>query len=168
MREYELTVVYDLSIQESGGPEASTERLKQLVEARGGRVIKVDHWGRRRLAYPIRHMIDADYLVTRIEAEPSAVNAIETALRIDEKALRHLIVRADELPTPPQPREPREARSEAAPAPAPAPAAPPAATAVAEPEPAPAAEAEPAPAADAPTPEPEPAEAPPSGGTAQS
>lgn len=166
MREYEITVVYDLSIQEAGGPDASTERLKQLVEARGGRVIKVDHWGRRRLAYPIRHVIDADYIVTRIEAEPSAVNAIETALRIDEKALRHLIVRADELPTPPQPREPREPRGEAAPAPAPAPAEAPAAAAVAEP--APAAEPGPAPAADAPALETEPAAEPNTGDTAQS
>lgn len=166
MREYEITVVYDLSIQEAGGPDASTERLKQLVEARGGRVIKVDHWGRRRLAYPIRHMIDADYIVTRIEAEPSAVNDIETALRIDEKALRHLIVRADELPTPPQPREPREARTEAAPAPAPAPAEAPAAVTVAEP--APVAEPGSAPAADAPAPDAEPAAEPSTVDTAQS
>jgi small subunit ribosomal protein S6 len=116
MREYELTVLYDLSVQEAGGPEASTERLKQLVEARGASMIKVDHWGRRRMAYPIRNAIDADYLVTRVEAEPSVVNSIEAALRIDEKVFRHLIVRADELPTPPPPREPR---AEARPAPAP-------------------------------------------------
>uniref|UniRef100_UPI002ADE39FD 30S ribosomal protein S6 n=1 Tax=Tepidiforma sp. TaxID=2682230 RepID=UPI002ADE39FD len=84
MREYELTVIYDLSIQESGGPDASTERLKQIIESRGARILKVDHWGRRRMAYPIRHAIDGDYIVTRIEAEPSAVAAIDTALRIDE------------------------------------------------------------------------------------
>lgn len=143
MREYELTVIYDLSIQESGGPDASTGRLKQIIESRGARILKVDHWGRRRMAYPIRHAIDGDYIVTRIEAEPSAVADIDTALRIDEKAYRHLIVRADELPAPPPPREPREARSDApAPSPAPAPEAASAPVAVAEPE-APA-EAEPA------------------------
>ncbi|WBL34826.1 30S ribosomal protein S6 [Tepidiforma flava] len=140
MREYELTVVYDLAVQEAGGPAASEERLKQLVESRGGKLLKLDHWGRRRMAYPIRHAIDADYIVSRIEAEPSAVSGIETALRIDEKVYRHLIVRADELPAPPPPREPREPRAEAAPAPAAAPS----------PAPAPAAEAAPAPEATAP------------------
>ncbi|GIW14169.1 MAG: hypothetical protein KatS3mg063_0022 [Tepidiforma sp.] len=71
MREYELTVVYDLALQEAGGPDASAERLRQTVESRGARVLKIDHWGRRRMAYPIRHAIDADYVVSRIEAEPS-------------------------------------------------------------------------------------------------
>ncbi len=144
MREYELTVVYDLALQEAGGPSASEERLKQLVESRGGKILKIDHWGRRRMAYPIRHAIDADYIVSRIEAEPSAVNGIETALRIDEKVYRHLIVRADELPAPPPPREPREPRA-AAPAAQPAPAPPAETTApVAETSETPAAADEPA------------------------
>lgn len=178
MREYELTVVYDLSVQESGGPEASEQRLTQLVEARGGKLIKMDHWGRRRMAYPIKHAIDGDYLVTRVEIEPSGVAALEAALRIDERVYRHLVVRADELPLPPPPREPREPRPAAtteapAAAPAPAPAAAPAAeapaaevateeapAAEAPAEAAPAAEEAPAAEAEAPAAEAEPTEAP--------
>lgn len=162
MREYELTVIYDLAVAESGGPDASTQRLTSLVEARGGKVLKVDHWGRRRMAYPIGRAIDGDYLVTRVELEPATVAPLEAALRIDERVYRHLVVRADELPVPPPPREPREPRQPAAEAPAaaapaaPAPAAdePPAAeTPVAE---APAAAA---PAAEAAAEEPAPATA---------
>ena len=52
MREYELAVVYDLAVAEAGGPEASVELLTHSVEARGGKVIRVDHWGRG--AWPIR------------------------------------------------------------------------------------------------------------------
>jgi small subunit ribosomal protein S6 len=114
MREYELTVVYDLTVAEAGGPDAAPQRLAQLVEGRGGKMLKVDHWGRRRLAYPIKHMIDADYVVSRVELDPEAVNGVEAALRIDERVYRHLIVRADELPPPPPPREPREPRREPA------------------------------------------------------
>lgn len=127
MREYELTVVYDLTVAEAGGPDAAPQRVTQLVEGRGGKMLKIDHWGRRRLAYPIKHTIDADYVVTRVELDPEAVNALEATLRIDERVYRHLIVRADELPPPMPPREPREPRpapaAEAAPA-APAEAAP--------------------------------------------
>lgn len=137
MREYELTVVYDLAVQEAGGPDASTERLTQLLSTRGAKLVKVDHWGRRRMAYPIKNAIDGDYLVTRVEAEPSAVTAIEAALGIDERVYRHLIVRADELPPPPPPREPRQAPAAAAPAPV--------AAAPASPEPVAAAEQAPAP-----------------------
>lgn len=145
MREYELTVVYDLTVAEAGGPEAGPQRLTTLVEARGGKMLKVDHWGRRRMAYPINRSIDGDYVVTRVELDPQGVSALEAALGIDERVYRHLVVRADELPVPPPPREPREPRpsavvAEAAPAAeAPAEAAP-AAEAVAEVE-APAAEA---------------------------
>lgn len=131
MREYELTVVFDLAVSEAGGPDAGPQRVTQLVEARGGKVLKVDHWGRRRLAYPIKHVIDADYVVSRVELDPPSVNALEAALRIDERIYRHLIVRADELPAPMPPREPREPRA-AAPAPAPAAPAPAADAPVAE------------------------------------
>ena len=72
MREYELTVVYDLAVAEAGGPDASVELLTHAVESRGGTVLRVDHWGRRRMAYPISRVIDADYVVSRVELEPSA------------------------------------------------------------------------------------------------
>lgn len=108
MREYELTVVYDLAVQEAGGPEASVELLTNVIEARGGKLLKVDHWGRRRMAYPINRVIDGDYIVTRVEFEPNAVAPLEATLGIDERIFRHLIVRADELPLPLPPREPRQ------------------------------------------------------------
>ncbi len=164
-REYELIAVYDLAVAEAGGPDASVAALTVHVEARGGKVIRVDHWGRRRMAYPIGRAIDADYIVSRIEIDTTGVTALEATLRIDEKVLRHLVVRADELPVPPPPREPRQAPVVAAPvAEAPAPVAE-AAAAVEEapaPEAAPPAEAPaeapataeeaPAPAAAAPAP----------------
>jgi small subunit ribosomal protein S6 len=144
MREYELTVVYDLAVAEAGGPDAGVQQLTGVVEGRGGKVLKVDHWGRRRMAYPIKGAIDGDYVVTRIELDPTSVSQLETVFRLNEKVYRHLVVRADELPPPP-PERPHRAPPPpvAAAAPAPAP--------VAEPPPAPAA-AEPAPSAEAPPP----------------
>ncbi len=123
MREYELTVVYDLTVAEAGGPEAGPQRITTLVEARGGKMLKVDHWGRRRMAYPINRSIDGDYVVTRVELDPTTVSALEAALGIDERVYRHLVVRADELPLPPPPREPREPRPPVGEAAAPAPTA---------------------------------------------
>ncbi len=105
MREYEMTVVFDLALTDAQGPDASVELLTSLVEGRGGTVLKVDHWGRRRLAYPIKTMIDAEYVVTRLELETEQLRQIEAALGINERVLRFLAVRADELPPPPPPRE---------------------------------------------------------------
>ena len=113
LREYELTVVYDLSVAEAGGNDAAPNHVDTLVAARGGTVLRHDHWGRRRMAYPINRTIDADYVVSRIEIDPTEVTPLEAAMRIDERIYRHLIVRADELPVPPPPREPRVPRPEA-------------------------------------------------------
>ncbi|MGE5595274.1 MAG: 30S ribosomal protein S6 [Hyphomicrobiales bacterium] len=112
MREYELTVVYDLAVTESGGADASIELLTTAVESRGGKVLRTDHWGRRRMAYPINRALDADYIVSRIEIDPAKVRDLEDGFRIDERVYRHLIVRADELPPPPPPREPRRQPAE--------------------------------------------------------
>jgi small subunit ribosomal protein S6 len=152
MREYELTVIFDLAVAEAGGPDAAVEQVTSLVEARGGKLLKADHWGRRRMAYPINHQIDGDYIVSRVELDPAAVAPLEAALGINERVYRHLVVRADELPVPPPPREPRQPAAEA-PAPAeaaPAEAAAPAAEAPASAEPAPAEVAAPAAEAAAP------------------
>ena len=50
MREYELAVIYDLAVAEAGGADASVQHMTEVIEARGGKVLKVDHWGRRRMA----------------------------------------------------------------------------------------------------------------------
>jgi len=143
MREYELTVIYDLAVAEAGGPDAAVQQVTSLVEARGGKLLKTDHWGRRRMAYPINHQIDGDYIVSRVELDPAAVGPLEAALTINERVYRHLVVRADELPVPPPPREPRQPAAAAAPEQAPAAAEAPAAA----PAPAPAAPVAEAPAA---------------------
>lgn len=98
MREYEVTVVYDLALGESEGREAPVQRLTTMVENLGGEVTAVDHWGRRRLAYPIRHKIDGEYLIARVRLDPGKVRPLEHALRIDEQVYRFLVVRAEELP----------------------------------------------------------------------
>ena len=149
MREYELMAVYDLAVIEEGGQDASVQHLTSLVERNGGSVTEVDHWGRRRLAYPMNKQLDADFIVTRIELDPQAVKPLNADFEIEERVYRHLVVRADELPPPRPvlapagsrgPGSPTGPRVEGAPEAAPAPPPP----APADTAPAPEAEAAPA------------------------
>lgn len=98
MRDYEVTVIYDLALVESEGRDAAVQRLTATVRNVGGEVTAVDHWGRRRLAYPVRHKVDGDYVIARIRLDAASVRPLEHALRIDEQVFRFLVVRADELP----------------------------------------------------------------------
>jgi small subunit ribosomal protein S6 len=74
----------------------SLERLSQGVTSRGGEVVDVNHWGRRRLAYPISRHLEGNYVVSQIKMDPGEVPGLEGSLRISEDVIRHLVVRTDE------------------------------------------------------------------------
>jgi small subunit ribosomal protein S6 len=104
VREYELLFVLTPDLTEED-VAAATERITALITNRGGEVTKVDAWGRRRLAYPIRHRLDGYYTVVRFRLEPRLLEEVDRSLRLTEQVLRHLIVRAEEVPAPrPEPR----------------------------------------------------------------
>jgi len=99
LREYELMFVLTPDLQEDG-VQAATERISSLITNRGGEITKVDTWGRRRMAYPIRHHNDGLYTVMRFRLEANQTDELDRNLRLTEQVLRHLIVRAEEVPAP--------------------------------------------------------------------
>jgi small subunit ribosomal protein S6 len=95
LRDYEVVVILNPEIGDDVVAE-SLERLNQGVTSRGGEVVEVNHWGRRRLAYPISRHYEGNYVVSQIKMDPSEMPAFEGGLRISEEVIRHLVVRADE------------------------------------------------------------------------
>ncbi len=99
MREYELMFVLTPDLQEDG-VTATTERINALITNRGGEITKVDTWGRRRMAYPIQRHPDGLYTVMRFRLDANLTDELDRNLRLNESVLRHLIVRAEEVPAP--------------------------------------------------------------------
>ena len=95
MRDYELMVVLTPDLDDEG-VTATTERVTSLVTARGGEIVDLQPWGRRRLAYPIRKFRDGHYAVARLRLSPEAADPLDRSLRLAEPVLRHLLVRLDE------------------------------------------------------------------------
>ncbi len=95
LRDYELVVILRPDIPDDSVPE-SLDRLQQSVVSRGGEIVDTNHWGRRRLAYPISRQLEGNYVVSQIRLDPAQVPDLESGLRISEEVLRHLIVRAGE------------------------------------------------------------------------
>ena len=95
MRDYELMVVLTPE-QDEDGVTAATERVTTMVTSRGGEVVDVQPWGRRRLAYPIEKHRDGFYAVAKLKLEPDATAPLERSLTLSEQVLRHLLVRLDE------------------------------------------------------------------------
>jgi small subunit ribosomal protein S6 len=95
MRDYELMVVFTPELDEDG-VTATTERVRTMVTSRGGEVVDVQSWGRRRLAYPVNKLRDGFYTVARLKLDPAAADPLDRGLRLAEPVIRHLLVRLDE------------------------------------------------------------------------
>ncbi|MBS4959933.1 MAG: 30S ribosomal protein S6 [Clostridiales bacterium] len=94
MNKYELALVLSPSIDEET-KNAEMTKIQELIERFGGKIEKVDEWGKRRLAYPIAKNNEGFYSFTTFEADPSAPAEIESRVRIMENVLRYLIVRKE-------------------------------------------------------------------------
>ena len=73
--------------------DATIERIQGLIEDTGGEILMTDNWGRRRLAYPIKHHFEGTYVLTQITMPPDRIAGFERALNINENVLRHLLIR---------------------------------------------------------------------------
>jgi small subunit ribosomal protein S6 len=96
MRDYELMVVLAPDLDDEG-VNATTERVKTMVTGRGGEVVDVQAWGRRRLAYPIGKVRDGYYAVAKLKLDPTAAEPLDRSLKLAEPVIRHLLVRLDEV-----------------------------------------------------------------------
>lgn len=92
MREYELVVILTPELAEEDVP-AAIDRLSASVSSRGGEVVEVNPWGRRKLAYPIRKHLEGNYVLTKIKLDPGRTVELEAGLHMSEEVLRHLLVR---------------------------------------------------------------------------
>ena len=88
MREYEIVYVIrpDLSDEDRA---AKIERIHSLITDNGGQLGKVEDWGKRVLAYEIKHYADGYYGLTEFQISPENVNSIGERLNIDEEILRY-------------------------------------------------------------------------------
>ena len=90
MRNYEVALVADPELDEKSLTELET-RITEKIRAIGGTPGKVDRWGRRRLAYPIRKRRDGYYLFLQAQLPESAGVELERDLRLQEPVLRFLL-----------------------------------------------------------------------------
>ena len=93
MRHYE--VVFLVHPDQSEQVPAMIERYKALVENGGGKIHRLEDWGRRQLAYPINNLVKAHYALMNIEADQSVLNELVEAFRFNDAVLRHLEIRRD-------------------------------------------------------------------------
>ena len=93
-RDYELGLILDPAVGDERA-RAIVERVTQTIGSNNGQVVRVNAWGRRRLAYSIDRHRDGLYFFFDTMLEPSAVAEVERSLRVNEEILRHLLKARD-------------------------------------------------------------------------
>ena len=91
MRHYEIVVM--VHPDQSEQVPAMIERYKGMVEADGGKVHRLEDWGRRQLAYTIAGLHKAHYVLLNVECTDKALKELENAFRFNDAVIRKLVVR---------------------------------------------------------------------------
>ena len=113
MRHYE--VVFMVHPDQSDQVQAMVDRYRTMIEEDGGKIHRLEDWGRRQLAYPVNKIHKAHYVLMNIECSQPVLEEIQSAFRFNDAVIRNLIIQRDGPETEPSPLirsrdEPRDER----------------------------------------------------------
>ena len=94
MRHYEIMIILDPNLEERA-VQPSLEGFLKVVTGDGGKVAKLDIWGKRRLAYQIEKKAEGIYAVVDLTAEPATVQELDRQLNLNEGVLRTKVLRPE-------------------------------------------------------------------------
>lgn len=97
MRHYEIVfLVHPDQSEQVGG---MVERYTKLIEEDGGKIHRLEDWGRRQLAYPIDKIHKAHYIMLNVECSAKALEELTENFRYNDAVIRNLVIRRDEAIT---------------------------------------------------------------------
>jgi small subunit ribosomal protein S6 len=94
LRNYELILIISPEVADEV-LDTTIDNISHFVTEKGGVISNVERWGKRRLAYPIGHFTEGNYVLTQFKVKPALSKELETNLQITEEVLRHLLVRIE-------------------------------------------------------------------------
>ncbi len=97
MRHYE--VVFLVHPDQSEQVPGMIDRYRSMIETKGGKIHRLEDWGRRQLAYPINKIYKAHYVLMNIECDQALHDELESAFRFNDAVIRSLIMKRDEAIT---------------------------------------------------------------------
>lgn len=91
MRHYEICFL--VHPDQSEQVPAMLDRYRAAIEGRGGKIHRLEDWGRRQLAFPIAKLHKAHYILMNIECDSETLEELEGMFRFNDAVLRHLTIR---------------------------------------------------------------------------
>ncbi|MDH4299150.1 MAG: 30S ribosomal protein S6 [Dehalococcoidia bacterium] len=92
MNDYELVAMISPEVAEDEVSKIM-DRVTESINSRGGAVGEVKNWGKRKLAYPVKKFMEADYVLARFKLMPKSVRELESEIGTFGDILRYLVVK---------------------------------------------------------------------------
>jgi small subunit ribosomal protein S6 len=99
LRDYEVLYIVRADLDDEKVQDV-VKRVNTLIQRSGGTAERTNLWGKRKLAYEVKHQKDGAYVLQDFKLDPNRVPELESSLKITEEVLRHLIVRKPEKAAP--------------------------------------------------------------------
>ena len=99
MRHYEI--VFLVHPDQSEQVTAMVERYRSMIENTGGKIHRLEDWGRRQLAFPIHKVHKAHYVLMNIECDRATLDELTAAFRFNDAVLRNLVIKRERAETEP-------------------------------------------------------------------
>jgi len=92
LHDYELVVIISPEVMEEAVDDVMG-RISRFITENGGSIPTIERWGKKKLAYPIKHFTEGNYVLARFKMKPKLSKELEASLQISEEVFRHLLVR---------------------------------------------------------------------------
>jgi small subunit ribosomal protein S6 len=99
LRDYEVLYIVRADLDDDKVQDI-IKRVNTIIEKADGSVERTNVWGKRKLAYEVKHQKEGSYILQDFQIGADRIPELEAALKITEEVLRHLVVRKPDKPTP--------------------------------------------------------------------
>ena len=94
-RTYEIVFIADPNLSEPD-VDTLTAQVQGFIEKEGGKIEKLEKWGKKRLAYEVRRQREGYYILISLLGGPALVKEVERRMKVTDGIIRHISVRVDE------------------------------------------------------------------------
>jgi small subunit ribosomal protein S6 len=94
MNIYENIVILDSALSDEES-EGAVTKIKELITGSGGEVLKVDMWGRRKLAYEIKKHKKGLYVLLLYKTPPATIKKLEDFFRVFDSVIKYMIIKLE-------------------------------------------------------------------------
>ena len=95
MNHYETIYIVNPTLEDDSLKEA-IDKFSDLIKKLKGSIVKVNEWGKRKLAYDVKRFDKGYYVVLDFCALPKMVTELERNLKLDDRILKYITVKIDE------------------------------------------------------------------------